>query len=250
MAMASVVTATTMAMVPDAAGLVVLAPLCIALLSGAGVGLLNGGLVVGFALSSFMVTFATLAIVTGGMLYYTQGVPVYGVSDSFVSAVGRGEFLGLPVALIVALVVIAAIVVVQRWTAFGKHLYAVGSNQHAARLSGLRTGRIQLVAYALSGMLAALTGILMAARIGSGQATMGDTLALETVAAAVIGGVSLRGGVGRAEHVALAALFLAIIANAMNLIRIDSRFQTLVLGVVLIAALTIERIALGRRHSG
>ena len=247
MALASVITATTMATIPDATGLAILPSLCAALLTGAGIGLLNGGLVVRFALSPFMVTFATLAIITGGMLYYTQGIPVYGVSDSFVSIVGRGQFLGLPVALIVALLMIAAFVVVQRWTAFGRHLYAVGSNRHAARLSGLRTGRVQLAAYTLCGMLAALTGILTAARIGSGQSTMGDTLGLETIATAVIGGVSLRGGAGRVEHVALAALFLTIIANAMNLTRIDSRFQPLVLGCVLIAALMIERIALGRR---
>lgn len=247
MALASVITATTMATIPDATGLAILPSLCAALLTGAGIGLLNGGLVVRFALSPFMVTFATLAIITGGMLYYTQGIPVYGVSDSFVSIVGRGQFLGLPVALIVALLMIAAFVVVQRWTAFGRHLYAVGSNRHAARLSGLRSGRVQLAAYTLCGMLAALTGILTAARIGSGQSTMGDTLGLETIATAVIGGVSLRGGAGRVEHVALAALFLTIIANAMNLTRIDSRFQPLVLGCVLIAALMIERIALGRR---
>ena len=250
MALASVVTAMTMAMIPDATGLAILPSLCVALLCGAGIGLVNGGLVVRFALSPFMVTFATVAIITGGMLYYTQGIPVYGVSDAFVSAVGRGQFMGLPVALIAALFVIAIIVVVQRWTAFGRHLYAVGSNQHAARLSGLRTGRIQLAAYALCGMLAALTGILTAGRIGSGQSTIGGTLGLETIAIAVIGGVPLRGGAGRAEHVALAALFLAIIANAMNLTRIDSRFQALVLGCVLIAALMIERIALGRRAVG
>jgi ribose transport system permease protein len=101
----------------------------------------------------------------------------------------------------------------------------------------VRTRRVLIVTYAIAGVLAALTGFLMTARIGSGQATIGGTMALETIAAAVIGGVSLRGGVGRVELVALAALFLAIIANAMNLLQLDSKYQTLVLGVVLILAL-------------
>jgi ribose transport system permease protein len=96
--------------------------------------------------------------------------------------------------------------------------------------------------YVLASVLAALTGFLMTARLGSGQATIGSTLAMETIAAAVIGGVSLRGGVGRAELVVLAALFLTVIGNAMNLLQIDSKFQTLMLGAVLIGALGIERL--------
>jgi ribose transport system permease protein len=89
----------------------------------------------------------------------------------------------------------------------------------------------------------------MTSRLGSGQSTIGGTLALETIAAAVIGGVSLRGGVGRAELVALAALFLSVIANAMNLVQVDSKYQTLVLGAVLIVALAIERLLLRKRQA-
>ncbi len=106
-----------------------------------------------------------------------------------------------------------------------------------------------IVTYVLASVMAAFTGFLMAARIGSGQATIGGTLALETIAAAVIGGVSLRGGVGRAGLVALAALFLTVIANAMNLLQFDSKYQALVLGVVLILALGIERLLLRRSET-
>ena len=138
----------------------------------------------------------------------------------------------------------------QNKTVLGRHLYAVGGHERSARLSGVRTSRVTLVAYVTASCLAGFTGFLMTARIGSGQATIGSTLALQTIAAAVIGGTSLRGGIGRAELVALAALFLTVIANAMNLVRIDSKFQTLVLGAVLIIALGIERLLLRRRADG
>lgn len=223
-----------------AAGAALLAVLAV----GLAVGLTNALLVAQFALSPFMVTLAVMSILTGIALYFTQGIPVYGVLDSFVDGVGRGQIAGVPVILLIALAILAACVILQRLTVFGRHVYAVGSDQRAARLSGVRTRRVLIVTYAIAGVLAALTGFLMTARIGSGQATIGGTMALETIAAAVIGGVSLRGGVGRVEQVALAALFLTIIANAMNLLQLDSKYQTLVLGVVLILALSMERLLL------
>ncbi len=223
-----------------ASGSALLAVLAVGLV----VGLTNALLVAQFALSPFMVTLAVMSILTGIALYYTQGIPVYGVLDSFVEGVGRGQIAGIPVILLIALAILAACVVLQRLTVFGRHVYAVGSDERAARLSGVRTRRVLIITYAIAGVLAALTGYLMTARIGSGQATIGGTMALETIAAAVIGGVSLRGGVGRVELVALAALFLAVIANAMNLLQLDSKYQTLVLGVVLILALGMERLLL------
>ncbi|MER9372038.1 ABC transporter permease [Mesorhizobium sp. M0491] len=247
MALASVVTAAAMAAMPDAHGLQLLMPVALALACGACVGLVNGTLVARLSLSPFMVTLASLSIVAGITLYYTQGIPIYGVSDAFVDAIGRGQVLGLPPALLLAIAVIAIAIILQRRTALGRHFYAVGGNVGAARLSGVRTHRVLITAYVLSGLLAALTGVLITARIGSGQSTIGGTLGLETIAAAVIGGVSLRGGSGRAENVAMAALCLAIIANAMNLTQIDSKFQTLVLGSVLIGALAFDRIVQGRR---
>jgi len=228
---------------------VILASLVVALGVGALVGLVNAGLVSTFSLSPFMVTLAMMSVLMGIALYFTQGIPIYGVADSFIANVGRGQFLGLPIVLWAALAVLAACIVMQRFTALGRHIYAVGSDQRSARLSGVSTTRTLMTAYMLAGLLAALTGFLMTSRLGSGQATIGGTLALETIAAAVIGGVSLRGGVGRAELVALAALFLSVIANAMNLVQVDSKYQTLVLGAVLILALAIERLLLRKRQA-
>lgn len=252
-AITSVVTAAVMltasGLLPGMDLVVILVALVAVVGVGALVGAVNGGLVATFSLSPFMVTLAMMSILMGVALYFTQGIPIYGVVDSFVSNIGRGQILGLPMVLWIALAVLVLCVVMQRFTTLGRHIYAVGSDRRSARLSGVAVRRTLIMAYALAGMLAALTGFLMTSRLGSGQANIAGTLALETIAAAVIGGVSLRGGVGRAEHVALAALFLAVIANAMNLLQIDSRYQTLVLGAVLIVALAIERLVLRRRQA-
>lgn len=250
MAAASMITATVMGAgtraYPGADVPVVLVALTASLVTGAGVGLSSGALVAGFGLSPFIVTLAVTSMIMGVALYLTQGIPIYGIVDSFVAGVGRGQILDLPVTFVIAVLLVAVFVVVQRLTAFGRHVYATGSDERAARLSGVGTRRTLMTVYAVAGMLSALTGFLMTSRIGSGQAAIGATLPLETIAAAVIGGVSLRGGVGKAEYVGLAALFLSVNANAMNLTHIDSRFQALVLGAILLVALTIERFLLRR----
>jgi len=246
MACASLATALAMltasAVWPGMDPLIILLALMAALALGALVGAVNGVLVAWLRLSPFMVTLAVASILMGIALYATQGIPVYGILDSYSQSVGRAQVWRMPVILLIALVVLAACVVLQRHTVLGRHIYAAGSDARSARLSGVPVTRTVVAAYVLAGMLAALTGFLMTARIGSGQALIGTTLALETIAAAVIGGVSLAGGVGRAGQVAVAALFLTVIANAMNLLRVDSKWQTLMLGTVLIVALALERL--------
>jgi len=221
---------------------VTLGALLAVLAFGGLVGLVNGTLIATFNISPFMVTLAVTSIIMGVALYFTQGIPVYGVFDSFIKGVGRKQIMNIPVIMLTVLAIALLCVVMQRCTAFGRHIYAVGSDPRSALLSGIKIKRVIITTYALASVLAALTGFLMTARLGSGQATISSTLAMETIAAAVIGGVSLRGGVGRAELVVLAALFLTVISNAMNLLQVDSKFQTLMLGAVLIAALGIERL--------
>nr|WP_153444788.1 ABC transporter permease [Sinorhizobium meliloti] len=249
-AISSVLTATVMlylsSAAPDMPLALSLAALAACLLVGGVVGFVNGFLVAVLKLSPFMVTLATASIITGATLYYTQGIPIYGVIQQFSDGLGRGQVGGIPIVVMIAVAVTVGLVGLQRQTAFGRHLYAVGSDLRSARLSGVAIVRTTIAAYVIASCLAATTGYLMTARLGSGQGTIGATLALETIAAAVIGGVSLRGGIGRAELVAIAALFLTVTNNAMNLLKVDSRFQTLMLGLILIAALWIER-SLSRR---
>lgn len=130
------------------------------------------------------------------------------------------------------------------WTKLGRYIYAIGGNMDAARASGISTIVYIVATYTICSFLAAITGVLLTARVGSGEATLGTTLMLQSIAAAVIGGVSLRGGVGRIELVALGALFLSLLTNGMNLMRVDSKIQTIVVGAVLIVAVGIDRLNL------
>lgn len=244
-ALTSVATALSMtglvSVFPEAQLFVVVLGVMAGLAAGSMIGIVNGLTVAFMKVSPFMVTLGTLSIASGMALYATQGVPVYGMPDEFTREFGRLRYLNLPVVMYVTFGVLVAIWWVMNWTKLGRYIYAIGSNAHAARVSGVSTTFYIVVTYTLCSFLAALTGILLTARIGSGEATLGGTLMLESIAAAVIGGVSLRGGVGRVELVALGALFLALVTNAMNLVRVDSKLQTIVIGVVIIVAVGIER---------
>jgi ribose transport system permease protein len=252
-ALASVVAASLMAMLYAGGGDVTVAmilwPVLAALAAGAVVGLANGFCVAVLDLSPFMTTLATTSVVAGGTLYYTQGIPIYGLPERFGEIFGRGSFLHVPASVIVALVFLALICLVQRTTPLGRHIYAVGSNARIAALSGVRPVPILMLVYGAAGLLAACMGLLVTARIGSGQATIGASLVIESISAAVIGGVPLRGGSGRAERVMLAAIFLTVVSNSMNLLRIDSKLQTLVQGSVVIIAIALERAFVRRRQS-
>jgi ribose transport system permease protein len=234
---------------PDAPILALVLAMSLAMITGAVIGGVNGAFVSLFGLSPFMVTLAMSSVVMGVTFYVTKGIPIYGLPDAFMDGIGRGMIGRCPVVVLIALAIVVAVIILQRATTLGRHIYAVGSSPHAARVSGVRVRPLLIGVYAVSGAAAAIAGILLTARIGSGQSTLGGTMALETIAASVVGGVSLLGGTGRAERVMLGALFLSLVANALNLLRIDSKYQTLVLGVVLIAAVCIESFSgVRRRH--
>lgn len=253
-AFASIETALVMGylmqFMPDMVWFAIVLAVLISLGTGALIGMANGILVSRLSLSPFMVTLAMSSVVAGVTFYITKGIPVYGMPEAFTIGFGRGFILGIPIVIIVGLAVVVLVIGVQRFTAAGRHINAVGSNPIASRQSGVSVGGMLLAVYAASGVTAALVGVLLTARIGSGQSTLGGTLVLESIAAAVVGGVSLMGGSGRAERVMAGALFLSIVSNSMNLLKIDSKYQTLVLGVVLIAALCSELALKGRGKHG
>ncbi len=256
-ALTSTVMAKTMAalsaVMPGDVGMVIFLGVMAGLGSGAAIGLINGACVAFLRISPFMVTLGTLWIATGIGLILTNGIPVYGMPDEFVKQFGRALWFpglfserGIPATFYVAILIVALVWMVQRKTLLGRYIYAIGGNQQAAMVSGVSTTVCIISTYVLCSVLASTGGILATARLGSGQATMGgDLLMLQSIAAAVIGGVSLRGGIGRAEMVALSALFLSVLTNSMNLLRIDSKMQVVVLGIVLIAAVALDE--LGKR---
>jgi ribose transport system permease protein len=245
-AITSVVSATVMAWghaaFPDLVALSVLLGILAGFLSGIALGGLNGLGIALFNVSPFMMTLGMSSVGFGIALYMTGGVPVYGMPQAFGSIFGFGQFLGIPAPIYVTLVLIAIMTLFLYWTRMGRYLYAIGGNIKAAELSGINTKGGLFLAYVLCSALASISGLLLTARIDTGEANIGATLPLESIAACVIAGVSLRGGVGRVGNVVLGALFIGLIQNGMNLARIESYLQTVVIGVLLIAAVIADQI--------
>jgi ribose transport system permease protein len=160
--------------------------------------------------------------------------------DAFTRGVGQIRWLGLPVTVYLTIVLAGAIWWIANWTKLGRYIYSIGGNYHASRVSGIKVNFFIVVTYMLCSFLAAISGILLTARVGSGEGTMGGTFVMESIAAAVLGGVSLRGGVGRVPFVIVGTLFLSLVTNAMNILRIESKIQSIVVGIILIVAVALD----------
>lgn len=230
-------------LIPDALTTVVVLGVLVGLITGFAIGFLNGFVVAILRVNPFMVTIGSMSVAYGVALYATAGVPVYGMPEVFSRNFANLQLFGLPVIVYLTIVILFAVWVAMGSTKLGRYIYAVGSNLHAASLSGVPTTVCIIVAYVASSLLASVTGVLLTARVGSGEANLAQTLMLESIAAAIIGGVSLRGGVGHVGSVALGALLLALVTNGLDIMHINSLFQPIVIGVVLVAAAGLDRIA-------
>ena len=234
LAMTSVVSAKAMASVvagsPNAVGLAI----TLGVMAGLGVAVLN--------VSPFMMTLAMASIGFGLALFMTGGVPVYGMPTQFGATLGFGRLLGVPAPVYVTVVVIFGMYVLLNWTRMGRYFYAIGGNIKASALSGISTRSYLFMAYVLCGFLASLGGVMLTARLETGEANIGAAMPLRSIAACVIGGVSLRGGTGRVGSVVLAAVFIEWFENGMNLVRIQSYLQMVVLGVLLIFAVVMDEV--------
>ena len=206
------------------------------------VGAINGMGVSLFKVSPFIMTMGVQSIGFGFALYLTGGVPVSGLPGQFGDLFGFGDLMGIPAPVFICLIGIALVWLLMERTAAGRHLHAVGGNVRAAELSGIRSGRMLWMAYIICALLAAVSGLLLTARTGSGEANIGGTVALESIAACVIGGVSLRGGIGKTINVVLGAIFIVLVQNGMNIANIGSYLQMVVLGCLLIVAVITDQL--------
>jgi ribose transport system permease protein len=211
-------------------------------LAGTSIGIVNGVGVAYLGVSPFMMTLGMASVGFGIALYLTGGVPVYGMPDMFGKIVGFGQWFGIPVPVYVTAVLIALMYMLLNWTRMGRYLYAIGGNIKASMLSGINTRFNLFMAYVLCGGLAAVSGIILTARLETGEANIGATMPLDSIAACVIGGVSLRGGSGRLGNVVLGAIFIGLVENGMNLARIESYLQTVVIGLLLIVAVVADQL--------
>ena len=215
-------------------------PLVLGVASGAGCGAVNGLVVTRGRVAPFIVTLGMMTIARGLALVVSQGRPVSNLSSEF-TAIGRGDFAGIPVPVLalVAVAVIAGVFLGRLRP--GRHLYAVGGNEKAARAAGIHVERIKLLVYSVSGALAGVAGVLLAARLTAGQPNAGVGYELDAIAAVVIGGTSLAGGVGGAGGTLLGVLLMGMINNGLDLLDVSSYYQQIVKGVIIIGAVWLDR---------
>ena len=214
----------------------VLAGLCAGLMVGA----FNGVLITWIQLPPFIATLGTLSIGRGLMYIITKGVPLTpDVPDSF-TFIGQGYFGFVPVPVVIMLLLTVSFSILMRRTRFGRHVYATGGNEVAARLSGVRTHRVKFTVYALSGLIAALAGVVSFSRFVSAEPASGFGAELDVIAAAAIGGASLSGGVGSVEGAIIGAALAGIITNGVVLLNIDTYAQQAITGCVILIAVSID----------
>ncbi len=236
-------TLTALSMV---AGASVPVAIVVGLSGGVAVGLLNGLIVTRFRVNPLVATLGTMSVARGAALVMTEGFSVSKLPASF-GEVGRSSIAGVPtiVWITVAIVILGDLVL--RNSVFLRQVYFVGGNEKAARLSGLAVDRLRVIAYVLTGFLAAVAGVLLSSRLMSGMPTAGNALELQVLAACVIGGASLRGGEGTVLGGFLGVIFVALVNNAMTMLAVSIYWQMIVIGSVLVAAVALDMLV--RRRS-
>jgi inositol transport system permease protein len=220
----------------------VVVPLAVGLLVGGAAGLVNGALIAKTGIPPFIATLGMMVAARGAARAYTDGAPVSGLLPAF-TWIGQGS---RPVILF--LVVALIFHVALRYTRYGKFTYAIGANPQAARVSGIDVGRHLMLVYTIAGLLAGLGGIVMAARNGSGQANMGTGYELDAIAAAVIGGTSLAGGVGRITGTVIGTVILGVMTSGFTFLGIDAYYQDIVKGGIIVAAVAADQYRQRRRR--
>jgi len=241
LALAGVVSALT-----AAEGLPIPLAFALGVAAGTMVGFLNGVLVVGLRINAVIATLGTLYVSRGIANLITDGVPVHQVPPGY-NALGVG-FLGpVPYPVVVMAIVVIIFTVIGRYTILGRHAVAIGTNQEAARLSGIAVDRVRIVLYTLVGVTAGLGGVIVSSRLNSGQPSVGNGFEFEVIVAAVLGGTSLAGGVGSVPKTLVGALIIGVLANSLNLLGVEIFWQTVVQGVVLIVAVAVD---MALRESG
>ncbi len=217
-------------------------PVCIlgGLATGLLFGLANGALITIVRLPPFIATLGSLSIGRGLMYIITHGVPLTPDTPDSFAALGQGYVGLVPVPVVIMLAMAIVFSVVMRKTRFGRHVYATGGNEQAARLSGVKTARVKLLVYMLSGLIAAIAGIVSFSRYLSAEPASGFGAELDVIAAAAIGGASLSGGVGSVEGAIIGAALAGIIANGVVLMNIDTYAQQAITGAVILIAVSLD----------
>ncbi|WP_047673457.1 ribose ABC transporter permease [Paenibacillus sp. V4I9] len=212
----------------------------IGLIGGLVMGAINGLLITKGKVAPFIATLATMTVFRGLTLVYTQGRPITGFKEDF-ALLGKGYFLQIPMPIIWMVIAFAVLYIILKHTTFGRRVYALGSNEEATWLSGINTSKVKILVYSISGLLAAISGIILTSRLNSAQPTAGGAFELDAIAAVVLGGTSLSGGRGWIVGTLIGAMIIGVLDNGLNLLNVSSFYQQVVKGVVILIAVLLDR---------
>lgn len=224
-------------------GMPVTLAILISLILGCILGMMNGLLISYGKLAPFIVTLATMTIFRGATPVYTNGNPITkGLSDTFLfQFLGQGYIVGIPFPVIIMFIVFIVLYVLLHKTAFGKSVYAIGGNEKAAYISGVKLNKVKIIIYSISGIMASISGLIITSRLSSAQPTAGASYEMDAIAAVVLGGTSLSGGKGRILGTLIGALIIGVLNNGLNIIGVSAFWQQVVKGVVILIAVLIDR---------
>ncbi|WP_414043910.1 ABC transporter permease subunit [Macrococcus sp. EM39E] len=216
--------------------------LLIGALIGAILGAVNGILITFGKMAPFIATLATMTIFRGLTLVVTDGNPITNLGDNVLFQMfGKGYLLGIPVPAITMLIVFLVLYFILHKTVFGKNTYAIGGNEKAAFISGIKVNKVKILIYSISGLMAAIAGAILTSRLNSAQPTAGTSYELDAIAAVVLGGTSLTGGKGRIFGTLIGVLIIGVLNNGLNLLGVSSFYQQVIKGVVILIAVLIDR---------
>lgn len=213
----------------------------VGVLVGTVLGWFNGLVITRFRLPPFVATLGMLSIARGLTMLWTGGFPITRLGDSF-GFIGSGHWIGVPMPVLISGALVAAFIVVMKRTRFGRHVYAVGGSEKAARLSGLNVRRIKLLVYTLGGALAGVAGLLVTARLDSATPNAGLSYELDSIAAVVIGRTSLNGGRGSIMGTVLGCLIIGVLNNGLVLLEVSPFWQQVIKGVVILVAVAMDKM--------
>jgi len=211
----------------------------IGLIVGLFCGAINGGILVVFEIPPFITTLATMMMARGAVFVFTDGVPISQLGKQF-TWVGQGYIGPLPVPVLIMVVALAITWVILNQTRTGRYIYAVGGNQDAANASGVTIRSIKFFVCAFSGLMAGLAGVILMARMNSGQPIAGETYEMDAITAVIVGGTSMSGGIGNIPGTIIGSCIIGIIKNFMNLQNISSYWQKIVQGIIVCIAVIID----------
>lgn len=214
----------------------------VSLIAGFVLGAVNGLLITKGKLVPFIATLATMTIYRGATLVLTDGKPITGLDETFIfQFMGRGYFFGIPFPIVITLVVFALLFVLLHKMSFGRKTFAIGGNEKASFIAGVKSNKIKIFVYSISGVLASLAGIILTSRLNSAQPTAGESYEMDAIASVVLGGTSMTGGKGRIFGTLIGALIIGTLNNGLNLLGVSTFYQQIVKGIVIIIAVLIDR---------